>query len=110
MHWKSAKKEFSSHLQFERGLSRNTVQAYVRDLGLLIGFAEERDLKVLGVRLQDLEAIAVRAELALRAGRTLLVRCFDLGLRHAELQRVHSHFGFDFEASSENRKRFDEAA
>lgn len=56
MHWKSAKKEFSSHLQFERGLSRNTVQAYVRDLGLLIGFAEERDLKVLGVRLQDLEA------------------------------------------------------
>ena len=56
MHWKSAKKEFSSHLQFERGLSRNTVQAYVRDLGLLIGFAEERELKVLGVRLQDLEA------------------------------------------------------
>lgn len=56
MHWKSAKKEFSSHLQFERGLSRNTVQAYVRDLGLLIGFAEERGLKVLGVRLQDLEA------------------------------------------------------
>ena len=56
MHWKSAKKEFSSHLQFERGLSRNTVQAYVRDLGLLIGFAEERELKVLGVRLPDLEA------------------------------------------------------
>jgi integrase/recombinase XerD len=56
MHWKSAKKEFSSHLQFERGLSRNTVQAYVRDLDLLIGFAEERELKVLGVRLQDLEA------------------------------------------------------
>ena len=56
MHWKSAKKEFSSHLQFERGLSRNTVQAYVRDLGLLIGYAEERELKVLGVRLPDLEA------------------------------------------------------
>ena len=56
MDWKSAKKEFIIHLQFERGLSTNTVQAYVRDLGLLIAFAEEQELKVLGVCLQDLEA------------------------------------------------------
>ena len=48
MDWKSAKKEFIIHLQFERALSTNTVQAYVRDLGLLIAFAEEQELKVLG--------------------------------------------------------------
>lgn len=55
MNWQQAEKEFKNYLTIERGLSTNSVQAYVRDFRILRRFGEELDLLPHQLRTLDLE-------------------------------------------------------
>lgn len=55
MNWQQAEKEFKNYLTIERGLSPNSVQAYVRDFRILRRFGEELDLLPHQLRTLDLE-------------------------------------------------------
>ena len=46
MDWQSTIKGFKSYLQLERSLSRNTVDAYMHDIKLLVSYLEEKNLKL----------------------------------------------------------------
>jgi integrase/recombinase XerD len=56
--WESYKKGFMIHLQLEKSLSPNTIEAYLLDLGKLIQFIEIMQMKVgpNDVKLADLQA------------------------------------------------------
>ncbi len=46
MDWNKAIKEFNIYLSIERGLSKNTVEAYIRDLESLSVFCKKKPLKI----------------------------------------------------------------
>ena len=46
MDWNKAIKEFNIYLSIERGLSKNTVEAYIRDLETLSFFCKKKPLKI----------------------------------------------------------------
>jgi len=46
MDWNKAIKEFNIYLSIERGLSKNTVEAYIRDLETLSVFCKKKPLKI----------------------------------------------------------------
>ena len=57
--WREMMREFETHLRLERGLSANTVEAYLSDLGHLERYAVERGLKpdeVSAVNIEELLA------------------------------------------------------
>ena len=56
--WESYKKGFLIHLQLEKSLSPNTIEAYSLDLGKLIQFIELMQMKVgpNELKLADLQA------------------------------------------------------
>jgi integrase/recombinase XerD len=56
MDWKRAIKEFNNYLSIERGLSANSVKAYVRDIQWLHLFAEKQNLLPVKLKTSDLEA------------------------------------------------------
>ena len=49
MNWKNSIIDFSHYLKLERGLSKNTLLAYARDLNKLAAWAEENDLNPLQI-------------------------------------------------------------
>ena len=58
MSWDTAIADFRVHLKLERSLSDRTVEAYMRDLGLLKRFANEHEppMEPNGIGLDDLQA------------------------------------------------------
>lgn len=55
MNWQQAEKEFKNYLAIERGLSLNSVQAYVRDFRILRKFGEDKESLPSHLSTQDLE-------------------------------------------------------
>ena len=48
--------KFKQHLLLEKGLSTNTLNAYVHDVERLFAYLEEQDIHPLDVKLEDLES------------------------------------------------------
>ena len=46
MNWENALKDYQLFLQIERGLSKNTIESYARDLKKLMHFLEENNIKI----------------------------------------------------------------
>lgn len=57
MDWLTAKKGFKSYLKLERSLSKNSIEAYLRDIDKITQFLEARDKKIspLKIEAQDLK-------------------------------------------------------
>lgn len=56
MDWILLQKEFAHYLQFERGLSLNTLHAYVQDISKLEAYCENTGLSIEAISFQDLQA------------------------------------------------------
>ncbi|MCX2742470.1 site-specific tyrosine recombinase XerD [Mangrovivirga sp. M17] len=55
MNWGQLIKSFCTYLKLERGVAENTIQAYHRDVRNLSVFSQDRSLKVVDIKLKDLE-------------------------------------------------------
>ncbi len=57
MSWKSYTAGFKQYLQLEKGLSANTIKAYLRDVTLLEHFAQENSIGITSVDLQHIQSL-----------------------------------------------------
>lgn len=56
MDWILLQKEFAHYLQFERGLSLNTIHAYIQDISKLEAYCETTGLNIEAISFQDLQS------------------------------------------------------
>jgi integrase/recombinase XerD len=76
MHWERYIKEFVSYLKIEKGLARNSIVAYQRDVALLAAFLEQSKRKPEQVTYSQLK--------------TFVAHLFDLGLSSRSQARIIS--------------------
>ncbi len=76
--------DFLAYLEFERGLSRNTLDAYRTDLLQFGRFLEERDVTALGGEIEKLLSQPRGTEPAALRDRALLELMYACGLRASE--------------------------
>lgn len=55
MNLKNVTDKYRRYLLFEKGLSKNTIEAYIRDLNKLLLFIEEEKLSLISIKTSDLE-------------------------------------------------------
>lgn len=55
MDWEEVKREYIRFLQFERGLSKNTIEAYSQDINKLQIFCEDNELDFKSLQLSDVQ-------------------------------------------------------
>ena len=55
--WQLARREFRKYLMLEKGMAKNSVEAYLRDMDHLLHFAEERGIAPESVSQSDLQAL-----------------------------------------------------
>ena len=55
--WRRAKRDFETWLRLERGMSVNTVEAYMQDIDHLVNYAIEKDIEPEDVKLEDLQQL-----------------------------------------------------
>lgn len=55
MNLKNVTDKYRRYLLFEKGLSKNTIEAYIRDLNKLLLFIEEEKLSLISIKSSDLE-------------------------------------------------------